>query len=73
MAALHVSEAVADPPLGTLTDGMAGQDKPKDGFEVNATGPEKPCTELTVIVEVPEFVARIDAGETAPVETVKSG
>jgi len=64
---------VADPPLGTLTYGIAGQDKPKDGFEVNATAPEKPASELTVIVDVPEFVARIDAGETAPVETLKSG
>jgi len=73
VAALHVSEAMADPPLGTLTDGIAGQDKPKEGFGVNATVPVKPASELTVMVDVPEFVARIDAGETAPVETLKSG
>jgi len=73
VAALHDSEAVADPPLGTFTDGIAGHDKPEDGFGVNATVPEKPFNEPTVIGDAPEFVARIAAGETAPVETLKLG
>jgi hypothetical protein len=41
-----------------------------DGFAANVTVPAKPFTEVTVIAEVPELVARILAGETAPREIV---
>jgi hypothetical protein len=40
---------------------------------VSETAPAKPVREVTVMVEVPELVARILAGETGPVETLKSG
>jgi hypothetical protein len=45
--------------------------RPVEGFAVSVTVPAKLFTDATVTVEDPEFVARIAAGETAPVDTLK--
>ena len=51
------------------------QTRPVEGFAVRETAPAKPFKETTVMVEVPELVARlvarIVAGATAPVATEK--
>ena len=52
---------------------IALQTRPAAGLAVSETAPAKPFTEVTVTVEVPEVVARILAGATAPRETVKVG
>jgi hypothetical protein len=64
---------VADPPATRVTPETALQMRPVDGFAVNETVPAKLFTEVTVMVEVPELVARTLAGTTAPRETVKVG
>ena len=64
---------MAVPPATRVTPATALQTRPVEGFAVSDTAPAKPFREVTVIVEVPELVARILAGETGPVETLKSG
>jgi len=70
---LHVSVEVPDEPAVRVTAAGALQDRPAEGFAVKVTVPAKLFTDVTVIVEEPEFVARILAGETVPRETVKVG
>jgi hypothetical protein len=64
---------LAVPPATRVTPATALQMKPVEGFAVSETAPAKPFTEVTVTVEVPELVARILNGVTAPRETVKVG
>jgi hypothetical protein len=64
---------VAVPPATRVTPATALQRRPAEGFAESETAPAKPPREVTVTVEVPELVARILAGETGPVETLKSG
>jgi hypothetical protein len=64
---------VAVPPAVRVTPATALQRRPVEGFAVSETAPAKPVREVTVMVEVPVLVARILAGETGPVETLKSG
>jgi hypothetical protein len=73
VAAWQVRADVADPPAVRVTPATALQMRPADGFAVNETAPAKLFTEVTVTTEVPELVARILAGVTAPRETVKVG
>ena len=49
------------------------QTRPAAGLAVSETAPAKPFTEVTVTVDVPELVASILDGVTAPRETVKVG
>ena len=70
---MHVSVEVPDEPAVRVTAAGALQDRPAEGFAVKVTVPAKLFTDVTVIVEEPEFVARILAGETVPRETVKVG
>src|SRR3989442_937519 len=58
------------PPAVKVTAATALQTRPAEGFAVSETAPAKPFKEATVTVEVPELVARILAGVTAPRETV---
>ena len=64
---------MADPPAVRVTEATALQTRPVEGLAVSETAPAKPFTETTVMVEVPELVARILDGETKPRETVKVG
>jgi hypothetical protein len=73
VAAWQVRADVADPPAVRVTPATALQMRPAEGFAASETAPAKPFTEVTVIVEVPELVARTLAGTTAPSETVKVG
>ena len=77
MAAWQVNVEVDDPPAVNVTPVIALQVSPVDGFAVNDTAPVKPFTEVTVMVDEPELVARLVAsmlvGETAPRATVKVG
>jgi hypothetical protein len=62
---------VADPPAVRVTPATALQTRPVEGLAARDTAPAKPFTEVTVIVEDPELVARTLAGVTVPSETVK--
>ena len=70
-AALHDSVDVPEPPVT-----WAGVEHVRPaGVEaetVNVTVPAKPLLEVIVIVDVPVFVARTAAGETAPALIEKS-
>jgi hypothetical protein len=70
---LQVKADVADPPAVKVTPVMALQTRPVEGLAVSETAPAKLFTEVTVTVDVPELVARILDGATAPRETVKVG
>jgi hypothetical protein len=70
---VQVRVDVPVPPAARVTEVKALQRRPVEGFAVRATVPAKPFKEATVTVEVPEFVARIAAGDTAPVDTLKLG
>ena len=52
---------------------IALQTRPVEGLATSETAPAKPFTEVTVTVDVPELVASILDGVTAPRETVKVG
>ena len=62
---------VAVEPAVKVTEAGVLQDRPLEGFAANDTVPAKVPTEVTVIVDEPEFVARILVGVTAPRVTVK--
>ena len=64
---------MAVPPATRVTPAIALQMSPEDGFAVRETAPAKPFPEVTVTVDVPELVASILDGVTAPRETVKVG
>jgi len=68
---VHVRVEVADEPAVRVTDGIGWHVRPVEGFGVNATVPAKLPTEVTVMVDEPELVARMVVGETVPRETVK--
>jgi len=61
------------PPATRVTEVTGLHRRPVEGFAESETVPAKPFREVTVIVEVPELVARILDGATAPRETVKVG
>ena len=64
---------MADPPAVRVTPATALQTRPVEGLAARDTAPAKPFTELTVTIDVPELVASILDGVTAPGETVKVG
>ena len=61
------------PPATRVTEVTELHRRPVEGFAESVTVPVKPFTDVTVTVDVPESVARILAGLTAPSETVKVG
>ncbi len=66
--AVHASDAVADPPLGTTTLAGSVQVSPAGATKDRLTVPENVLRLVTVTVEVPERVAEL----TADAEMLKS-
>ena len=73
MAAPHAIVEVAVPPAARLTLAIGPHVRPVEGFAVRVTVPAKLFSDFTVTVDVPGLVARMLAGETGPVEMLKSG
>jgi len=68
---VHVRVEVADEPAVRVTDGIGWHVRPVEGFGFKATVPAKLPTEVTVMVDEPELVARMVVGETVLRETMK--